>query len=68
MPYINYDRKEIVFKIVYYGPGMSGKTTNLLRIHEALSDDLKGEMITLDTAQERTAAPDGLRTSASGMR
>lgn len=54
MPHINYDAKEIIFKIVYYGPGMSGKTTNLLRIHQMLSDDLRGEMITLDTDEERT--------------
>jgi mutual gliding-motility protein MglA len=54
VPYINYEAREIVFKIVYYGPGMSGKTTNLLKIHEALSEDLKGEMITLDTPEDRT--------------
>ena len=54
MPYINYENKEIVFKIVYYGPGMSGKTTNLVYIHKSLSDDLKGDLVTLDTEEERT--------------
>ena len=54
MPYINYESREISFKIVYYGPGMSGKTTNLLNIHKTLSDEVKGEMITLDTEEERT--------------
>jgi signal recognition particle receptor subunit beta len=54
MPYINYTGKEISFKIVYYGPGLSGKTTNLLYIHRSLSDENKGEIITLDTAEERT--------------
>ena len=54
MPYINYESKEISFKIVYYGPGMSGKTTNLVHIHRTLSDDVKGEMVTLDTEEERT--------------
>ena len=54
MPYINYENKEISFKIVYYGPGMSGKTTNLLSIHRNLADDVKGEMVTLDTEEERT--------------
>lgn len=54
MPYINYQNREITFKVVYYGPGMSGKTTNLLHIHKTLSDERKGEMITLDTDEDRT--------------
>ncbi len=54
MPYINYENKEISFKIVYYGPGMSGKTTNLVYIHRTLSEELKGELVTLDTEEERT--------------
>jgi signal recognition particle receptor subunit beta len=54
MPHINYEAKEIVFKLVYYGPGMSGKTTNLVQIHKSLADHLRGEMITLDTAEDRT--------------
>jgi len=54
MPHINYEAKEIVFKLVYYGPGMSGKTTNLVHIHKSLADHLRGEMITLDTAEDRT--------------
>jgi signal recognition particle receptor subunit beta len=54
MPHINYESKEIVFKLVYYGPGMSGKTTNLVRIHQSLAENLRGEMVTLDTAEERT--------------
>ncbi|MBU1537027.1 GTPase domain-containing protein [Myxococcota bacterium] len=54
MPYINYQNREITFKVVYYGPGMSGKTTNLLYIHSALSPDLKGELITLNTDEDRT--------------
>lgn len=54
MPYINYRDKEIAFKIVYYGPGLSGKTTNLKYIHTVLDKTRKGEMIVLDTEQERT--------------
>lgn len=54
MPHINYDNREIAFKIVYFGPGMSGKTTNLLHIHRSLAKELRGEMLTLDTADERT--------------
>jgi signal recognition particle receptor subunit beta len=54
MPYINYREKEVSFKIVYYGPGLSGKTTNLMYIYNVLDTSRKGEIITLDTAQERT--------------
>jgi mutual gliding-motility protein MglA len=54
MPYINYREKEVCFKIVYYGPGLSGKTTNLMYIYGVLDTSRKGEIITLDTAQERT--------------
>jgi mutual gliding-motility protein MglA len=54
MPYINYRDKEVSFKIVYYGPGLSGKTTNLMYIYNVLDTSRKGEIITLDTAQERT--------------
>jgi signal recognition particle receptor subunit beta len=54
MPHINYEGKEIVFKIVYFGPGMSGKTTNLIYIHRMLAEKLRGEMISLDTTGDRT--------------
>lgn len=54
MPHINYQDKEIAFKIVYYGPGLSGKTTNLMYIHTVLDKERKGEMIVLDTEEERT--------------
>jgi signal recognition particle receptor subunit beta len=54
MPYLNQPAREISFKIVYYGPALSGKTTNLSHIHKVLSDDVKGEMIMLDTEEERT--------------
>jgi hypothetical protein len=54
MPHINYDNKEVTFKLVYYGPGMSGKTTNLVQIHHLLAPDLKGDLVSLDTDEERT--------------
>jgi mutual gliding-motility protein MglA len=54
MPYLNYDSKEFVFKLVYYGPGLSGKTTNLIHIHNVLADKARGPLITLDTDEERT--------------
>ena len=54
MPNINYHKKEINFKIVYFGPAMSGKTTNLVQIHKALAAKNRGELVSLDTAEERT--------------
>jgi signal recognition particle receptor subunit beta len=54
MPYISFANKDISFKIVYCGPGMSGKTTNLVCIHKALAAERKGELLMLNTEQERT--------------
>ncbi len=54
MPHINYRERQLCFKIVYYGPGLSGKTTNLIYIHKALEKDRKGDIVILDTEEERT--------------
>ena len=54
MASINYARKEISCKIVYYGPGMCGKTTNLQHIHQRTSPDKRGNMVSLATPGERT--------------
>lgn len=44
----------LTFKLVYYGPAQSGKTTNLLRLHDLLSPELKGELMTMETKDDRT--------------
>ena len=44
----------LTVKIVYYGPGMSGKTTNLTRLHDLLSTEMLGNMMSLDTQGDRT--------------
>ncbi|NPB03911.1 MAG: GTPase domain-containing protein [Thermotogae bacterium] len=54
MPFINFATKEINCKIVYYGPGLSGKTTNIKWIYDHVRPENKGEMITLATETERT--------------
>lgn len=54
MSFINYASREINCKIVYYGPGLCGKTTNLQYIYEKTSPDAKGKMISLATETERT--------------
>ena len=52
--FINWALQEINLKIVYYGPGMSGKTTNLEYIHSKLDPSLTGELVTLKTKEDRT--------------
>jgi hypothetical protein len=52
--YINWALQQINLKIVYYGPGVSGKTTNLLYIHSKVAPDLKGELVSLQTQEDRT--------------
>lgn len=54
MSTINFSAREINFKIVYYGPGMSGKTTNLKKIYENVPGNSKGELVSLATEDERT--------------
>ena len=54
MSTINYAQKEISCKIVYYGPGLGGKTTNLQYIHQTLPDQNRGELVSLATQQDRT--------------
>jgi len=54
MSFINYASREINCKVVYYGPGLCGKTTNLQFIYAKTNPDLKGKMISLATETERT--------------
>lgn len=54
MSTINFANREINFKIVYYGPGLSGKTTNLKWIYSKVPEGRKGEMVSLATEDERT--------------
>jgi hypothetical protein len=54
MTYVNHLAKEINCKIVYYGPGLCGKTTNLQYMFGAIGDDAKGKMISLATETDRT--------------
>jgi hypothetical protein len=54
MSFINYASREINCKIVYYGPGLCGKTTNLQLVYQKTAPDAKGKMISLATETERT--------------
>ena len=65
MAAINYASKEIYFKIVYYGPGMCGKTTNLQYIHSTLDSERKGNLVSLATEGDRTLFFDFLPVDAA---
>lgn len=54
MTFINYASREINCKIVYYGPGLCGKTTNLQYIYDSTSPQAKGKLISLATETDRT--------------
>ncbi|MBN1571540.1 MAG: gliding-motility protein MglA [Acidobacteria bacterium] len=54
MTFINYVAREINCKIVYYGPGLGGKTTNLQYIYQITSAENKGKLVSLATETERT--------------
>ena len=54
MSLINYASREINCKLVYYGPGLGGKTTNLEYIYEKVAPTAKGKLISLATETERT--------------
>ena len=68
MSIINHADKVINFKIVYYGPGVAGKTVNLHYIHRCLPDVHKGNMISLATGDDRTIFFDFLPVSALTVR
>ena len=54
MAFINYAAREINCKIVYYGPGLCGKTTNIQWIHQRTREEAKGKLISLATETDRT--------------
>ncbi len=68
MSFINYSSREIILKIVYYGPGLSGKTTNIKFIYAATNPDARGKLISLETKAERTLFFDFLPLSLPAIR
>jgi hypothetical protein len=67
MASINYALKEISCKIVYYGPGMCGKTTNLQYIHQHTAAERRGNLVSLATPGERTLFFDFLPLEAPSL-
>jgi mutual gliding-motility protein MglA len=68
MSFINYSSREIILKIVYYGPGLSGKTTNIKFIYAATNPEARGKLISLETKAERTLFFDFLPLSLPAIR
>lgn len=68
MSFINYHAREITCKIVYYGPGLCGKTTNLEYIHQKTNPDAKGKLISLATETDRTLFFDFFPLSLGAIR
>lgn len=68
MSFINYSSREINCKIVYYGPGLCGKTTNLQFIYKKTNPDQKGKLISLATETERTLFFDFLPLALGDIR
>jgi signal recognition particle receptor subunit beta len=54
MPHVDHARRELRLKLVYYGPGLGGKTTNLEQIHGRTRPEFRGKLLTLNDASERT--------------
>lgn len=67
MPRINRSKRELSLKIVYYGAGLSGKTTNLRYLHGRYPSDTRGDLLTLDTEGERTLFFDYFESSLGKM-
>src|SRR5438552_716352 len=54
MAQVDFQHREIAIKLVYYGPALSGKTTNLQQIHAKMDPKRRGRLLTLDTKEDRT--------------
>jgi hypothetical protein len=68
MTFINYAAREINCKIVYYGPGLGGKTTNIQYIYEKTGNNTKGKLISLATETDRTLFFDFLPLDLGSVR
>ncbi len=68
MPIINYASKEIQFKVVYYGPALCGKTTNLAYVHSRIAKAFRGDLVSLATAADRTLFFDFLPVNAAVLK
>ncbi len=66
--FINWKSKEVVLKIVYYGPSLSGKTTNLEFIHAQMDPRMRGDLVSLKTREDRTIFFDFLQIELGNIK
>jgi hypothetical protein len=66
--FINWKSKEVNLKIVYYGPSLSGKTTNLEFIHAQMAPQMRGELVSLKTREDRTIFFDFLQIELGNIK
>ena len=65
--FINWQLRELNLKVVYYGPALSGKTTNLEQIHSHTNPKQRGELVSLKTREDRTLYFDFLQCRCSNI-
>ena len=65
---LDFTARELTLKLVYYGPALSGKTTNLQSLHDVSSSDATGRLMTLETRDDRTLFFDLLPLSFHGKK
>lgn len=68
MSFVNYSTHEINCKVIYCGPGLSGKTTNIQYVYEQTQQDQRGKLVTLSTENERTLFFDFLPLAVGDVR
>jgi signal recognition particle receptor subunit beta len=68
MARLDYSTQRLTAKIVYYGPGLGGKTTNLQAIHQELPDEVRGKMLAFATKEDRTLIFDFLPVDLGDVR
>lgn len=68
MPLVHHAQREVTLKVVYYGVGLGGKTTNLETIHAQTRPDRRGKLVTVNTEAERTLFLDFLPLQLGGFR
>jgi signal recognition particle receptor subunit beta len=68
MSFVSFQKREITFKLVYYGPPLSGKTTNLELLHKVIPATERGDMTMLSTRQDRTLYFDFLPLQSNAIK
>ena len=68
MSFINYNAKEIHCKVVYYGPSLGGKTTNIQWVYQKTAEDQRSKLVALNTDIERTLFFDFLPLNVGDIR